>query len=265
LKISACIIARNEEQTIGACLASILPVVDEIIVVDTGSTDNTPQIAKFYNAKVFNIRWQGFSHARNFALEKASHNWILRIDADEVLSPQLINSILQLKSTEKNNENKYYVARMVVWYSGKKVIFTSWMRDRIILLYNRDVVGGWHGSIHEHLQGIEKCQPAKLNGVIHHFAYDTPHHHKRKILFYARKEALAKYSKKTNPLYLLFSPLWKFIKDYIIYLGFMGGKLHFIIAWNNTLERIIRNYLIARLNSQRTVSCLLGKLLKTRI
>ena len=98
MKISACIITLNEERNLPRCLTSVAPLVDEIVVVDSGSTDATPEIAAKFGARVVQQEWLGYVGQKNFALDQAAHPWVLSIDADEEISPELAEAIARVKA-----------------------------------------------------------------------------------------------------------------------------------------------------------------------
>lgn len=114
ITISLCMIVKDEEQTISKCLESVKSVVDEIIIVDTGSTDGTKEIVKKYDAKVYDFQWiEDFSAARNFAFSKATKEYILWLDADDIIDTEDIKKLLQLKHTLDRSTDavsmKYYL------------------------------------------------------------------------------------------------------------------------------------------------------------
>src|ERR1700677_998170 len=119
MKISACLITLNEERNLPRCLASVAPLVDEIVVIDTHSTDATAAIAQKFGARVIQQEWLGYVGQKNFVLAQATHPWVLSIDADEEISPELAASILRLKNDPKTEEPGapagYEVSRLVFY------------------------------------------------------------------------------------------------------------------------------------------------------
>lgn len=246
--ISACIITRNAANTLYICLNSILPVCDEIVLIDSESKDETISIAQQYGCRVFTIKWNGFAYARNYALEKANFDWILNIDSDEVLSQKLIDSIKKLKESKFNvNPNISYYAKRISFYGGKKVNITSWRKDKKLLIFNKQSVGRWGGIIHETLSNVKELKKVNLPGEIYHFSYNSSFHHRKKILFYAREEARKRMINKAKDygVILFLQPFWKFVNDFIINFGFIKG-IGWQISFNNFLQRVIRSYLILR-------------------
>lgn len=149
ITISLCMIVKDEEQTISKCLESVKSVVDEIIIVDTGSTDATKEIVKKYDAKVYDFQWiEDFSAARNFAFSKATKEYILWLDADDIIDTEDIKKLLQLKSTLDRSTDavsmKYYLTFDI---EGNPT--HSLRRYRLV---NRSRNFQWYGFVHEYLE-----------------------------------------------------------------------------------------------------------------
>lgn len=231
-KISTVIICKNEENNIRRCLESV-KWTDEIIIYDSGSTDATLQICKEYNCKIFhNQEWTGFGNAKNNAVNFASNDWILSIDADEEVCDKLKDKIKNILS---NNHNHYaFRVKRISFFMGKMVRFSGWQRDYPLRLFNRKYAEFNLKKVHESVQTSEKIRT--LNEVLLHYTYPEINTHLNKMIHYSRlgaEQAFAK-SKKTCILKALLNGFAKFLKMYLINLGFLDGKTGLILAVNSS-------------------------------
>lgn len=145
-KISACIISFNEEKKIEACLQSLLPVADEIVVIDSASTDDTIDIAKKYTDKIISHPFAGYGKQKNFAISMASNDWILSLDCDERLSPELQQSILAVKD-QLNSNNAFSMARRTFYIY--RWLNHCWYPDINTRLFNSTTAKWSDNDIHE--------------------------------------------------------------------------------------------------------------------
>jgi glycosyltransferase involved in cell wall biosynthesis len=226
-KISATIITHNEQDNILRCLESI-KWVDEIIIVDSQSNDNTITLCKEYTDKIYVNPWSGYVRQKNFAVEKASHNWILSLDADEELSPALKEEIITLKKSGFTF-NGYKIPRKV-FYLGHWIEYSGWYPNYKMRLFNREF-GKWQGdSVHEYvaLTGA----PGKLKGDIYHYSYKSLSDHLERINTFTTlaAESMKKNGRKSSYVKLLYKPFFKFVKSYILKKGFLDGFTGLIIA-----------------------------------
>ncbi len=228
-KISAVIITYNEEHFIDKCLASIVGIADEIIVVDSFSTDSTEAICKKYNARFVQHKFQGYRDQKNFALTLASHKNILSLDADEALSDTLRESILAVK--DKWEHDGYYFNRRNN-YCGKWIRFSEWYPDRQLRLFYADH-GTWgEFNLHEKFIMSNGSKVGKLKGDLLHWPFTSLQDHKYKMEKYAiigaREFHLA--GKKTS----VFTPhihlFWGFFRSYVVKGGFLDGREGFLIC-----------------------------------
>jgi glycosyltransferase involved in cell wall biosynthesis len=118
MKISACLITLNEERNLPRCLASVAPLVDDIVIIDSGSTDGTAEIAAKFGARVVHHDWLGYVGQKNFALAQAAHEWVLSIDADEEISPELATSIRRVKSERADEAKARDAERLRIFAHG---------------------------------------------------------------------------------------------------------------------------------------------------
>lgn len=228
--ISTVIITFNEERNLARCLDSVKDVADEIIIVDSFSTDNTAGIAAGYNARVIQNEFAGYSQQKNFATEQANYDWILSLDADETLSPELIKSILEIK---KGPQFSAYQVPRLTNYCGKWIRHCGWYPDKQTRLYNR-TQGRWEEKrVHEFWRLDDNTQQiGLLKGDILHYSFSTINEHLNKIEKYselAARESVEN-GKSATLLKIYFSPKWHFINEYIFQLGFLDGFYGYTIC-----------------------------------
>lgn len=231
--ISAVIITFNEEKNIERCLYSIKDVVDEIIVVDSFSVDNTVKICEKFGAKVFQVSWMGFSQTKNYANKLASNNYILSIDADEALSTELIQSILNVK----RNLYGAFSFNRITNYCGKWIKYSGWYPDIKLRLFPKSYAR-WEGSyVHEKLVLLCNLPITHLKGNLLHYSISSVEDHKKRIEYYSSLQAkqLLENRAKFHLLKFFFAPLTKFIKHYFIKLGFLDGFAGLQIAFFTAL------------------------------
>lgn len=230
MKISAVIITFNEEQNIGRCIESLSGLADEVVVVDSKSTDHTKNIAEGLGARVIEQDFLGYIEQKNFAITKASHPWILSLDADEALSSELKKSIQHLK--EKDLGNDAYEFNRLSSYCGKWVRHCGWYPDKKTRLFKADA-GAWGGkNPHDKFLLNQGMTLGFLKGDLLHYTFRTKEEHKTQIEKFTTIAAQAYYEKgiKSNGLKLLFSPIAKFVRNYILKLGFLDGATGWTIC-----------------------------------
>ncbi|MDR2973047.1 MAG: glycosyltransferase family 2 protein [Bacteroidales bacterium] len=235
-KISAVIITFNEERNIATCIQSLQEVADEIIVVDSGSTDKTEEICKHLGAKFIVRQWDNFSSQKNYANSLASFDYILSIDADELLSTKLRNSILIEK--QHLNYEAYHFNRLT-YFLGKPIKHCGWYPDKKVRLFNKNT-SYWKGDVHETL--VLSQTPVFLSGDLLHYTTDNLFSQIEKVNKYSETyalEAVAK-GKKVFLLKLIFKPLFKFCSVYFLKLGFIDGWNGFLISCLTSFDTFLR-------------------------
>ena len=228
MKISVTIITFNEEEKIEGAIKSVLEVADEIVIIDSFSQDNTVKIAKKYPVKVYQKKWKDYAEQRNFALEKASYPWILNIDADERVSPELKKEILDLKNKEPDCDG-FSIPRLT-YYLNRWIYHSGWYPDRKVRLFKKQMAK-WEGKfIHEKLVFTGKVK--KLKNPVYHFSYKNIEEHLSRINKYSSLGARKLYEngKKARWYHFIFYPLCRFFKSYIFKLGFLDGFAGFVIS-----------------------------------
>lgn len=230
-KISGVIIAFNEEQYISKCLESLKGVVDEIVVIDSFSTDKTVKICKEYGARVIQRAFVGFTDQKNFASEQAQFDYVLSLDADEALSEELRDSILKLKPTLSAEG---YSFNILNHYCGQWIRHSNWYPGTKTRLFNKNKAY-WYSptNIHETIKLTNPSSLVKLKGDLLHWAYDSyTEHHKKNDTYttLAAVNYVKNKGKKISIFKVVINPFWKFFKNYFFKKGFLDGFQGFVIC-----------------------------------
>ncbi|MBN2189539.1 MAG: glycosyltransferase family 2 protein [Chitinispirillaceae bacterium] len=247
--LSVVIITYNEERDIGRCLASVKGIADELIVVDSFSTDGTEDICRKSGATFFKRTWDDYASARNFGAAKARNDLILSLDADEELSPELQRSIAAAKVSPDAWAGKFV---RLSNYCGKWIRHGGWYPDIKIRIYDRKKAQ-WRGRVHEELEGIGENEAVLLAGECLHFSYDSVAGHCARSRRYARlsaEESLAR-GKRSSLLHVVGNPFVKFVRDYILRLGFLDGKRGLQIAAISAWGTFLKYATLRRLRKRR--------------
>lgn len=219
--ISAIVITKNEERNISECLAT-LEWVDEIIVVDAGSTDETVSLAKKATRKVFVRPWDGYGSARNYALSRAKGDWILWLDADERLTPELREEIrLILRST--SNEVAAFDMPRKANFLGKWIEHCGWYPGRVTRLFRRSSGKFTEDKVHERL--LIEGKTVSLKHELLHYTDPNLFHYFDKFNRYTSfaAEDLERQGRGFSYVKLLLNPIWVFVRMYILKRGFLDG------------------------------------------
>jgi glycosyltransferase involved in cell wall biosynthesis len=228
MKISAAIITLNEEAKIARAIES-LRCCDEILVVDSRSDDDTVAIAKRLGARVVECDWKGYAAQKNFAAEQASFDWILSLDADEVLSEALEAEIWHLKKTGPQHD-AYTMPRMAQ-YLGRWILHSGWYPDRKVRLFHREKAK-WEGDfVHESVKVAGTV--GDLDSNLLHFTCESLSEHLRTLDRYTTLAAEQLVDQKRTPSWnqILLNPPWTFMKTYFFQRGFLDGPEGLIIAY----------------------------------
>jgi glycosyltransferase involved in cell wall biosynthesis len=225
--LSTCLITRNEEHNLPRVLNSVRGVADEIVVVDCGSQDRTLEIAQDHGAKVITRTWTNFAEQKNIAAAAASHNWILSLDADEELSTELRDSLLEWKK-QKPEFAVYEFARRT-WYLGAWINHTGWYPDFQRRLFRRDAAQ-FSGIIHEALRFQGKA--GRLQGDLLHYTVSSVEEHGQKVERYttlAAQQMLTAGMRSWRAAMWL-APPWNWFSNYVLRLGFLDGHRGWVIS-----------------------------------
>lgn len=250
LKISGCVIAYNEEDCIQPCLRSLALVADELLVVDSHSTDRTHQLAAECGARVIERDWPGYRSQRQFAHQAASHDWIIMLDADEQLSPELAAEIQQLKQPGAATAAAYSIP-FASRYFGKYLRFGDAGREHHVRLFDRRraAMGGF--EIHEKI--VAKGSVGSLRGRILHDSYRNLDDQAEKLTQYAALMAQHMHAagRRGGVLQIVFNPAWRFLRAYCLRLGFLDGWRGLVMALqdaNYVRQKYLRLYVLSRAN-----------------
>ena len=228
--ISAVIITFNEADRIGDCLAS-LAFCAEIVVVDSGSTDDTRAIAEAAGARVLVRPFDGFRSQKQFAVDQATHDWVLCLDADERVNPELRASILAARDGGFADAAGYRFARLSEYF-GKFLRRGNAYPDRVLRLFDRRR-GGWRGNREIHEAASVDGAVRTLVGDLIHYPYRSLMQQLSKTERYARMMAEYEFSrgKRASLGKLIFSPAWRFWRGYVFRLGFLDGWHGLVYAY----------------------------------
>lgn len=228
-KLSVVVIACNESEHIKRCLDSAKAIADEMIVVDSGSTDNTVEIAKSCGAKVYFHSWMGFGEQKNYADELTENQWILSLDADEYLTPELCNEIALILI---NPKNKAYKLKRRNFYCGRWLNHSGWYPDAHVRLFHKDYACWNTNRVHETLSVKQGELIGNLKNDLKHYTFQNTQDHWQCAKKYALLGAEQIYinGKKPTVLRVQLTGFHRFIWNYVFRLGFLDGKQGFLIC-----------------------------------
>jgi len=238
-KLSAVIITYNEHKNIRRCLESILDIVDDITIVDSYSTDETEEICREYNVTFIRHPFEGHIEQKNWAISQAKYPHILSLDADEVISDPLKKSILDAKNNWKYDG--YYFNRLTN-YCGKWIRHSSWYPSRKLRLWDSQK-GNWGGMNPHDRFILDKGATKKfLKGDLLHYSYYSITEHIQQINKFSDIVARSFYKEGRRASYfnILFHPLWRLFRDYVIKLGFLDGFYGMVISVNSAHETFLK-------------------------
>ena len=231
IKLSVVILTYNEEKNIQRCIESVLDIADEIVVVDSFSTDDTKQICSNYpNIKFIEHKFEGYIEQKNYALTQASNDYIFSLDADEAPDKILIESI---KGIKNNWQSPGYSMNRFTNYCGKWIKHCGWYPDVKLRIFDRRL-GSWTGiNPHDvYMFSDSDMQPIHLKGDILHYSYYSISQHIQQVDNFTNinsREAFNK-GKNVSVFGIVFRTVWKFFRDYIIKLGILDGYYGFVIS-----------------------------------
>jgi glycosyltransferase involved in cell wall biosynthesis len=229
VKLSVVIITFNEEKNIARCIDSVQSIADEIVVVDSFSTDQTKTICTSKGVKFIEHAFEGHIQQKNWAITQASFPHILSLDADEALDNQLLDSI---KKTKENWQHDGYRMNRLTNYCGKWIRHCGWYPDTKLRLWDSRK-GEWTGiNPHDEFKLNQGAPTPLLKGDILHYSYYTLNDHHKQVEYFTdiSSKAYFQLGKKTRWYHLWLSPLFKFIQSYFIKSGWMDGKEGFTIC-----------------------------------
>lgn len=234
--ISAVVITLNEAANIAACLKPLLKVCKDIVVVDAFSSDGTKAIAESLGARVIQSEWMGYSQNKNLGNQAAANDWILSIDADEVLSDDLIRTLQELVPQPQT----VYELDRLTNYCGKWIHHSGWYPDWKVRLFDRREVR-WQGEfVHETLAVPAGYKIIRVSGKLLHYSYKTREDHLLRVDRYAALGAkdLFAQGKRATFFKLWLSPLFRFLRTFLINRAFLDGKEGLAISMSGA--RLVR-------------------------
>ena len=239
MKLSAVIITFNEERNIERCIKSVRSIADEIVVLDSFSTDKTEEICKKHNVNFFRYKFDGHIQQKNRATEYAKNDFVLSLDADECLSDKLKESIREIKKNPKYDAYKFNRLNI---YCGKPIRHTSWYPDKKIRLWNRKK-GKWGGT-NPHDTVILQAETSLnlIKGDLIHYSYESIEEHitqTNKFTTISAKELFEK-GKKSNNLIIFVKTIGSFVKEFILKQAFLGGFYGITVAYINTFSVFLK-------------------------
>ena len=232
-RISACVIAQDEADRIGACLES-LAFCDEIVVIDSGSTDGTQAICREHGARVIEADWPGWVAQKNRAVEAAQHDWILSLDADERVDGALREALERLRADGLDAEGRpraFEVTRKVI-YLGRWIRHGGWYPEWRVRLFDRRHAR-WGGvDPHDRVE-VDGRPVARIEeGNLEHYTYRSMEDHLRQMIRFsdAASEELYRQGRRRALASMVFRPPWRFFRMYVLRAGFLDGAAGFVVA-----------------------------------
>ena len=250
-KLSVVILTLNEEKNIGRCIDSVSEVADEIVVVDSFSTDRTEEICREKEVTFIQHAFEGYIEQKNWARKQAAHDYVLSLDADEALSKKLQKNILAIK--QKGFECEGYRFNRMTNYCGKWIRHCGWYPDKKLRLWHKDK-GEWKGqNPHDRFEMESGAKVQHIDGDILHYSYYTVLQHVTQIVKFSDISAKAKYEKGKNvPFWLMIlRPSFVFLKKYIFKLGVLDGYYGFVISRLTAYGIFQKDILLRELNRRK--------------
>jgi len=229
--LAVALIVKNEAAHLKACLETVQGWVDEIVVLDSGSSDETEQVAREFTDKFFvNAEWPGFGPQRRIAQSYVESDYVLWLDADERITPELKTSILN--AVEQNKPDTVYQFARLSWVFGRYIKHCGWYPDRVLRLYPTKLTQYTDALVHERVEVSKEMQVANLDGDAIHYTYNDVHHYLVKSAGYAKAWAdqRQKRGKKSSISQGIVHALACFMKMYILKVGFLDGKQGFLLS-----------------------------------
>ncbi len=252
VQISGVIITYNEEKNIERCLQSLQEICDEIVVVDSFSTDKTKEICQRFDIRFIENPFEGHIQQKNFAMQQASHDIVLSLDADEALSDQLKASISKVKS---NWEHKAYRFNRFTNYCGQWIKHCGWYPDTKTRLWDRSI-GHWGGTNpHDSVELDQGVEAVHLKGDLLHYSYYTREEHANRSAKYAviSAKAMHQQGKRSSLLKMWGSAIFRFMQDYIFRFGFLDGYNGWVICRTSGVTTFQKYAHLRRLNAGKPI------------
>lgn len=249
LPISAVIITKNEAATIRRCIVAVQQVVREVVIIDANSSDKTVDIANGLGARVVRKDWIGYGPNKNYGNQLATYDWILSIDADEVLSEELIQSLQRVALKEE----QVFAMNRLVNYEGQWMYHSGWHPDWKVRLFNRKIAK-WDEDalVHETLRWKVNAKRIFLEGYLYHYSYTNSEDHWERIERYAQLAAqqMLEQQKKASFMKMYGSPIARFFKTLLLKRAFLDGRLGWRVSWRNAYLVYRKYYLLKMMSDE---------------
>jgi glycosyltransferase involved in cell wall biosynthesis len=249
--VSVTILTYNEEKNLRRAIESVR-WAEEILVVDSGSTDGTTRLAQELGAQVIHNPWPGYGAQKNFAQSKVRHDWVLNLDADEDVPPELATEIQEAITTADSRQLRAFRFPRKTYYLGRWVRHGGWYPNRLVRLSHRAHSRWTEPEVHERL--LVHGAVGDLRAALNHYSFPTIESQVQTNLRFARlgSEDLRRKDRKPSFLKLLLKPWWKFVDTYFLRLGILDGARGFIISVNASYSMFLKYAyaLESRLNDQ---------------
>lgn len=252
VKISGVVITYNEEKNIERCIKSLHGICDEIVVVDSFSTDNTKSLCEQYSVRFIENPFAGHIEQKNFAMNQAHHDYVLSLDADEALSEELQTAIAAVK---QNWTASAYRFNRFTNYCGQWIKHSGWYPDTKTRLWDRRL-GKWGGTNpHDSVELSADVNPIHLKGNLLHYSYYTMEEHVLRSAKYAKIAAKAMHAqgRKVSVAKMLLSTGFRFAQDYIFRLGFMDGFYGLVICGTSSHTTFLKYAYLRSLNAGNVI------------
>jgi len=246
--VSVVIICNNEAAIIGRTIAAAMLFTDDVVVVDSGSTDGTQQIVSSAGARLLQTVWDGYGMNKNKGVAIAKHNWILSIDADEIPDETLINA---LKQFQPSKHSIIYSIKFRSFFGNKMIRFGEWSNESHIRLYHREHARWNEAQVHESLLFTANAPIESLSGYIHHFTAGNLNDLRNKSIQYAELNATKYFQagKKASLLKCYLATIFSFIVNYFFRLGFLDGSAGLTVARMNAWYTWLKYRKLRELNA----------------
>ena len=230
LKISIVIITKNEEHNLERTLKSIQGISDDVIIVDSGSTDGTLMIAGKYGTKILRTEWLGYGPTKNMGIERAKYDWIFTLDADEAIDETLKESLSSLDL--RNDENVVYKAGFRNYIGEKYLQYGRYLKSTSTVLFNRKYIKWNQEPVHEKLVIPGNFSSRKLKGLVLHYSMKDLADYNNKMVRYALLNAQKYFDqgRTVSTLKLLFAGRFAFVRNFLLRGGFLDGRIGFVSA-----------------------------------
>lgn len=248
VKITAVVMTFNEEKRIQNCLESVISVVDEIVIVDSYSTDTTEEKCLKYGVKFIQHKFEGYIEQRQFAISKAINDYILVLDADEILSSSLRKAIKEVKNNWKADA---YIFNRLTNYEGKWIYHCGWYPDRKTRLFDRNKITIKGKNPHDEIIAKDGFKTKWIKKDILHYSFYSISDHISKTNKFSTIAAMADFENGEKVVFvyhLLLKPAYQFLNEYFMRLGILDGYYGFIICTISSFGKFLKYAKLRQLN-----------------